>query len=47
MVESLREIVGGKTERETRFYISSLRADAERLGDAVRSHWGIENSLTG
>ena len=44
MVESVREIVGGKTERETRFYISSLSADAERQGEAIRSHWGVENS---
>jgi predicted transposase YbfD/YdcC len=44
MVESVREIVGGKTECETRFYISSLRADAERQGEAIRSHWGVENS---
>jgi predicted transposase YbfD/YdcC len=44
MVESVREIVGGKTERETRFYISSLAADAERQGEAIRGHWGVENS---
>ena len=44
MVESVREIIGGKTERETRFYISSLSADAERQGEAIRSHWGVENS---
>lgn len=44
MVESVREIVGGKTEHETRFYISSLAADAERQGQAIRSHWGVENS---
>jgi predicted transposase YbfD/YdcC len=44
MVESVREIVSGKTERETRFYISSLDADAERQGEAIRSHWGVENS---
>jgi predicted transposase YbfD/YdcC len=25
--------------------ISSLPADAERIAEAVRSHWGIENSL--
>ena len=28
-----------------RFYLSSLPADAHRHGDAVRSHWGIENGL--
>lgn len=43
MVESIREIIGGKTESETRFYISSLAADAERQGDAIRSHWGVES----
>ena len=35
----------GKTERETRFYITSLKADAARLNRAVRQHWGIENKL--
>ena len=43
MVESIREIIGGKTERETRYYISSLTADAERQGDAIRSHWAVES----
>ena len=42
MVESVREIIGGKTERETRYYISSLAADAVQQGDAIRSHWGVE-----
>ena len=35
----------GKTTIETRYYISSLPNDAQRLGESVRSHWGIENSL--
>ena len=43
MVESIREIIGGKTEQETRFYISSLAADARRQGDAIRGHWGVES----
>jgi predicted transposase YbfD/YdcC len=43
MVESIREIIGGKTESETRFYISSLAADAARQGGAIRSHWGVES----
>ena len=25
--------------------VSSLPADAEKIGAAIRSHWGIENSL--
>ena len=44
MVDSIREIIGGKTETETRFYISSLAANAEVQGDSIRSHWGVENS---
>jgi len=44
MVESTREI-GEKTERETRFYITSLALPAKQLGPIVRSHWAVENSL--
>ena len=43
MVESIREIINGKTERETRYYISSLAADATCPGDAIRSHWAVES----
>jgi predicted transposase YbfD/YdcC len=35
----------GKTENETRYYISSLPAEASLLNQSIRSHWGIENSL--
>ena len=42
---STREIVGQETTEEVRYYLSSLPADAEKIGMAVRSHWGIENSL--
>jgi predicted transposase YbfD/YdcC len=35
----------GKTETETRFYITSLQPDAARLNRAIRQHWGIENKL--
>jgi predicted transposase YbfD/YdcC len=34
-----------KTTIEVRFYISSLEHDALVLANAVRSHWGIENSV--
>src|SRR4051812_35587145 len=44
VVESSRE-VAGKTEQETRFYITSLVMLAHRLGPVVRSHWSVENSL--
>jgi predicted transposase YbfD/YdcC len=35
----------GKTEREVRFYITSMKPDAARLNSAIRQHWGIENKL--
>jgi len=44
MVESARELPG-KTERETRFYITSLRLPAETVGPMIRDHWAVENSL--
>jgi predicted transposase YbfD/YdcC len=44
-VVSIREIIGQKTTEETRYYLSSLPANAEEIAAAVRSHWGIENSL--
>lgn len=44
MVESIREIKG-KASYEKRYYISSLSCDAEKFGNAVRNHWGIENSV--
>jgi len=44
VIDSLREI-NGKTEQETRLYITSLSDDATRLAQIVRSHWAVENSL--
>jgi len=44
MVESARE-QPGKTERETRFYITSLNLPAETIAPMIRGHWAIENSL--
>ena len=44
MVRSERR-EGEQVSVETRYYISSLEADAQRLLEAARSHWGIENSV--
>jgi predicted transposase YbfD/YdcC len=44
MVESIRDI-NGKSTLEYRYYISSLSAEANKIGGAIREHWGIENSL--
>jgi predicted transposase YbfD/YdcC len=35
----------GETSAETRFYISSLPANAVVMLDATRSHWSVENNL--
>ncbi len=35
----------GKTNIETRYFISSLPNNARLLADSIRQHWGIENSL--
>lgn len=44
MVESIRRLKG-KSTLERRYYLSSLPLDAKRFGEAVRGHWGVENSL--
>jgi predicted transposase YbfD/YdcC len=44
MVERERTI-NGKTTVENAYYISSLASNAQVFGNAVRAHWGIENSL--
>ena len=33
------------TTTDSRYSISSLSGDAKRLAQAIRAHWGIENSL--
>jgi len=37
--------VSRKIEREIRYYITSLKPDAERLNGSIRQHWSIENKL--
>jgi predicted transposase YbfD/YdcC len=44
MVESCRE-VGETVQVETRYFLTSLPAQGVRFAQAVRQHWGIENSL--
>ena len=44
MVKRQRRIED-KVTSETLYYISSLPKEAKRMLQAVRSHWGIENSL--
>jgi predicted transposase YbfD/YdcC len=35
----------GKTEKSTRYYISSLEREAKFINKAIRDHWAIENKL--
>ncbi len=44
MVEARRE-VGNTIQVETRYFLTSLPAQGVRFAQAVRQHWGIENSL--
>jgi predicted transposase YbfD/YdcC len=44
MVESIRDD-GKKVTTDRRYFIASLSGDVKRFAQAVRSHWGIENSL--
>jgi len=44
LIESIRQI-NGQVTVELRYYLSSLEPDAKRAGQAVRAHWGVENSL--
>jgi predicted transposase YbfD/YdcC len=44
-VVKAQRTMGETTSTRYLYYISSLAANAERLAHAIRSHWGIENSL--
>ncbi len=44
MVESERH-VNGEVAIEHRYYIASIKNDAKLFAEAVRAHWGIENSV--
>ena len=44
MVESERH-VNGEVTIEHRYYIGSIENNAKRFAEAVRAHWGIENSV--
>jgi len=43
-VESERHL-NGEVTIEQRYYIASIANDAQRLAEAVRAHWGIENCV--
>jgi predicted transposase YbfD/YdcC len=43
-IKSQREIKGEVTT-EHRYYISSLEAKTDKVSNAIRQHWGVENKL--
>jgi predicted transposase YbfD/YdcC len=46
MVECVREVIGGKSSVERRYFISSLKnTTARELAGYVRGHWRVENQL--
>jgi predicted transposase YbfD/YdcC len=46
VVESVRQVLAGKTSIERRYFISSLKGlDAREMAAAVRGHWAVENKL--
>ena len=49
VVEADRQVLGASGDAahsvDRRYFITSHDADAQMLGQAVRDHWGIENSL--
>ncbi len=45
VVQARREVAGGPTSIDRRYYITSRSPDAARLNECIRGHWGIENRL--
>lgn len=45
VVECDREVIGHGRSTQRRYYITSLKPDAQRLAESIRGHWGLENSL--
>src|SRR2546430_11253207 len=48
LVMVLRQVTceaAGKVSTEVSYFISSLRPNARRIGQAIRGHWSIENGL--
>ncbi len=37
--------IGDEVQKETVYFISSLPADAQRIAQAIRAHWSIENTF--
>ncbi len=40
-----KETASGKESEETRYYIFSIGLDIEKIANAIRGHWSVENNL--
>lgn len=45
IISTREDLTTGARSEEIRFYVSSLKADASRFNDLVRTHWGVENQV--
>ena len=39
------DVKSGQIHKETRYYLSSLKADAQYINHSIRTHWSIGNQL--
>lgn len=44
-IKATREVIGGGITEERRYYINSLKHNAQQAFNAVKTHWAVENSL--
>lgn len=44
-IERRRELLEGESQSDVHYYVSSLPPDPERIANAIRAHWDIENGL--
>lgn len=40
-----RDVMSGQIHKETRYYMSSLEADARYINHSIRTHWSVEDQL--
>ncbi len=45
-VEYLRQLKNGKSKLESRYFITSLLEEAEKLADYIRGHWSARKPIT-
>lgn len=41
----IKDVKAGTVSKETRYYLTSLEADAQYINHSIRAHWSVENQL--